>query len=735
MNNQPLYKEIKAITDLLSANRFWEAIQMIRPIIIKLNVESLSNSLEKSISTYTNILKYSLDYTNDPEKYNIYYKLARDLFELCDQMKEHVLMNSASEMWNQEQNDNIDKKSATSETTQGIIDILFTLHEKAIREQKAGSVEYELKMTDNIRKTFDIVWKTHQLKKEDSEAFSRLMTSDFPWYIKSLAVSALTISAFFHFDTDKINLLIKVYLEGEDQIWHRAAVGLFLLLMYYEKRLMFYPEIVNRIKSIPDFKVFQKHIEAIYLQFLKAQETEKITKKIQDEIIPEVMKMKTDLEDKLNLKELLSSETFEDKNPDWENVFKDSPDVYNKLEEFSMLQMEGSDVFMSAFGMLKKFDFFHYMSNWFIPFYKENILIDESLQSIKENFDVNTFIEGMERSTVLCNSDKYSFCLNIKHMPDMQKSMMLELFNMELKAMNEMANEEHKHNINAKNKVIFTQYIQDLYRFFKLYPNRKDFEDIFASTINIPDSWILQLIMDKDILKQNIAEYFFEKQYYERALPVFKILSGIEKSFEITEKIGFCYQKLGQYNEALRYYKRAELFDKNKLWLLKKIAFCHRKLGNFKEALSVYEEVNMLEPDNLVNTLYLGQLHIDLEEYDNALKYYYKVEYMENSNQKVDRPIAWCSFIIGKFDNAVKYMEKVIKKNATKDDYMNYGHMLWCKGEVKKAADMYYKSYIASGEAKDWFIYTMRNDRKYLTGKGVDEVDVSIMIDSIIMQI
>ncbi len=33
----------------------------------------------------------------------------------------------------------------------------------------------------------------------------------------------------------------------------------------------------------------------------------------------------------------------EDKNPDWENVFHDTPTLYNKLEEFSMLQLEGGD--------------------------------------------------------------------------------------------------------------------------------------------------------------------------------------------------------------------------------------------------------------------------------------------------------------------------------------------------------------------------------------------------------
>ena len=40
----------------------------------------------------------------------------------------------------------------------------------------------------------------------------------------------------------------------------------------------------------------------------------------------------------------------------------------NKLQEFTDLQMEGSDVLMGTFSMLKHFDFFRDEENWFLPF-------------------------------------------------------------------------------------------------------------------------------------------------------------------------------------------------------------------------------------------------------------------------------------------------------------------------------------------------------------------------------
>ncbi len=90
--------------------------------------------------------------------------------------------------------------------------------------------------------------------------------------------------------------------------------------------------------------------------------------------------------------------------------------------------------------------------NWFLPFYKENEYVAGTFSDVGEGFDVRQFAEGIERSNFLCNSDKYSFCLNVRHMPAFQKSTVMELFNMELKAMNEMAQDDDLINTDAKTR-------------------------------------------------------------------------------------------------------------------------------------------------------------------------------------------------------------------------------------------------------------------------------------------
>jgi len=94
---------------------------------------------------------------------------------------------------------------------------------------------------------------------------------------------------------------------------------------------------------------FKANLESTILQFIRSKETEKIQRILQDEIIPEMMKISPNLRNKLSIEGLLSEGFSEDKNPGWQEIFKDSPGLMDKMEELTEMQMEGADVFMSSF--------------------------------------------------------------------------------------------------------------------------------------------------------------------------------------------------------------------------------------------------------------------------------------------------------------------------------------------------------------------------------------------------
>jgi tetratricopeptide (TPR) repeat protein len=541
-------------------------------------------------------------------------------------------------------------------------------------------------------------------------------------------VSAVTLSLLRQFDEAKVLLLFDFFNQQDDQVWQRALAGLVTVLNMYDRRISFYPAVTEKLYALEGNKDLERNIQDLIIQFIKSKETEKITKKFQEEIVPEMIKLRPRLEDKLDLENLISESDMEDKNPDWETFFKDSPDLLSKLEEFSQLQIEGSDVFMSAFSMLKQFSFFDELINWFMPFHKDNQEVEQYFQNMKEDFDTSSFLDGLQKTAYLCNSDKYSFCLNVNRMPAVQRDAMLDMFKMEMQAMQEISKEEEILDKPVKDKMVFTQYLQDLYRFFKIHPLKNEFFDIFNMRFDLHNTHFFNILVKDPAIIRNIAEFYFSRDYYEEALEIFSEIMEDNEDYELLQKTGYCYQQLEQYGKAIEYYKKAEYFEKNKSWVLKKIAFCYRKLKQYQEALEYFKQLEALEPENLYIQTMLGRTNLDLNDYETALKYYFKVEYLQPDNHKVRRPIGWCSFLLGRFENARKYFLRIPEKAINEYDYLNLGHVEWCLGNKKSAIGYYRKALAISGRF-DWLAAEFDNDSKHLIKFGINKLDLPLMLD------
>jgi len=443
-----------------------------------------------------------------------------------------------------------------------------------------------------------------------------------------------------------------------------------------------------------------------------------------------VAKFQPKLKDKLDLDNILSDDFMEDKNPDWERVFEDAPDLLDKLQEISKLQLEGSDVFMAAFSRLKNFPFFDEMINWFRPFHTDNYIIRDALSREDKSFDADLFLDSLSQSFFLCNSDKYSFCLNIEQMPRMQKNMMLEMFRAETEGLKELQKEDDVLNKSTHTKSIYSQYIHDLYRFYKLHPLRSEFADIFKMRFDFYKSEFFKILVDDELIIRNIAEFFFEREFYEQAFEIYRSLNEKgDNSLEIFQKMGYCSQKLRNYEDALNYYKMAELYDTNRAWNIKKIALCYRNVKNYEESLKYYLEAEQLEPDNLYVQTFIGHSYLDLKDYENALKYYFKVEFLAPDNKKVLRPIAWCSFALGKLETAKKYFLKLIESEANKYDFMNLGHVEWCLGNRQAALKNYKLSINSSDNNLNLFMTGFEEDKELLIKNGVDPEEIPLMLD------
>jgi len=733
MKYKDLIRNMNLVYDYIYTRRVKDAIDSLAVMANQCQNRDLKNQLDNHFETYRNILKYSFELADDPEKEKVYTRLLKSLAELADDIREDLIVNNNLLNYSNLKNKTQLEAERTVILSDAYLEQLKSKSEMTALLEESGAKGDESQFREDrkrISDLFHLIWLTDTFQDTEIRLFSRICSSPvFPWYDKCIVVSALSLSLLRHFDSKKINLLFDFYEASEHQVWQRALTGLITGLLVYDQRLGFYPDVLQRLKAKQGDRKIEKNTETVIIQFIKAKETEKITRRIQEEILPEMMKMKSKLEDKLDLEGLIASENRDEKNPEWETFFKESPDVYHKLEEFSNLQMEGADVFLGAFAYLKRFDFFNEISNWFLPFYEANENVREALGNVKEGLDINQFAEGIERTHFMCNSDKYSFCLNVKHMPPFQKSTVIELFNMELKAMNEMVSEDEKINAEMRDKAVFTQYFQDLYRFYKLHPLKGEFSDIFALPLSMLDSQFFRTLIDNPVIIRNIGEFYFEKNNFTEALDIYERIVDKEKNYELFEKIAFCHQKLGNFQRALEFYQKAEIIDPGRLWLIYRMAWCYKRTGNFEKAIEYYQLAEKIEPENLQIQTQIGQSYMEMEAYEAALKFFFKVEYAQPDNLKIQRPIGWCSFALGKFETARKYFEKVTAAGGNKNDFMNLGHVKWCMGNKTAAIEQYKKSLAVATGDLEWFSRVMQEDSRYLMKHGIKPYDIPLMID------
>ncbi len=85
---------------------------------------------------------------------------------------------------------------------------------------------------------------------------------------------------------------------------------------FTEAGFFIYPELIKRVDLMDEIPSFREDVARIYRQMLLCQETEKIDKKMREEIIPEMLKNVSSMKNiRFGFEE--NDEENDDKNPDW----------------------------------------------------------------------------------------------------------------------------------------------------------------------------------------------------------------------------------------------------------------------------------------------------------------------------------------------------------------------------------------------------------------------------------
>jgi tetratricopeptide (TPR) repeat protein len=696
--------------------------------------------LETFSENYKTLLRYAFDGYQDPQQQSILDGLCASMLAMADELRQSML--------DRELPVKRSEKSALAgifgddpQVIAGKIEEMFFHREvkKLIEETDPGSdqkMEATMLPVRDIDNIFKFIWLAGDLSNEAVALIQQVNRSEqIEWYEKCLVVSALTLSLLNQFDPRKIYLLIEFTEAAENQVYQRALTGLVLGLIMYDQRLRFFPGVLEKLKQLTAIETLIPEIELILMQLLQARETDKITREFEEEVLPGMKKMMPRIEDKLQLNDLTEDEALEGKNPGWKDMIEEEPGLLEKIEKFSKMQMEGGDVFMSTFQLLKRFDFFNIMSNWFAPFHPGH---PEISNSFSDSGDINTrLLESLDKAFYICNSDKYSFAINFRAIPDQQRTMIVTNFEAEFAQMKEMASEEQMLDQSLITNSVFIQYIQDFYRFYKLYPYKHEFDDIFQVKIKVNDLYFYKTCFERTGFPEKIAAFYFDNDHYYDAIDVYEgIMEHNGPSNEYFEKIGYCYQKTGRFKKAVEFYRKAELYDSDRQWILKKLGWCSLKLKDYSQALVYFRDASALQPDEISLQIQVGQCYLHLKEYDQALHQYAKLRFFAPDNLKVLRPVAYCQFVLGKCDLALEVYAQILSLTSTPSAYdlMNAAHVRLCLGQRKEALHLYRQSLLQGSTGRADLIEAFEEDARYLVKNGIPVAEIPLIRDYLMFQ-
>ncbi|OJV42812.1 MAG: hypothetical protein BGO29_13390 [Bacteroidales bacterium 36-12] len=731
MNASQIESTYKSVISLLLAGKLKLAFDKTRLLVYELNRGDIKDNFEDMVRNYRFMLQYFVAGVDDPERKTIYNKQVAKLINLISTLKEELMFrNSTNFEYTQKR---YYPHKLHFQSTSALFDSLQYFHKQSelvdttISLEQSGTTQSRYNFEKLLPDLFAIYWLSTNFQEEDKAVFQKITHKDYPGIVeKCLITSALTLNLWRMFDEEKLIMLLDICQHENIQIRQRALVGLCFIYTKYDDILKFYPSIRNRLVILFDNSTITENLKNIFFLIIGTSETDKITKRMREEILPEVMKMSPIIKDKLDAENLIKSDEWGEENPEWNEILEQSG-IADKLQELTELQLEGADVYMSTFSMLKNFSFFNETSNWFLPFDPEYSAV-ESLFQNNEKSILTAFLNN----SIICNSDKYSFCLSVMQMPQTQRKMMSNSFKMESEQLEEITKDETllKPDIAARN--IARQYVQDLFRFFRINPHHTDFQDIFKLSLKMHNTTFFSLLSSSSEIKTQVAEYYFTKKLYSQAINLFsEIIQESEPSAALYQKIGFAYQQNSQIHDALQAYLKSDIILPDDVWTIKKIAFCYRIIGDFEKAIEFYKHADFLKPNQVNTKIQIAKCLVRSDKHKEALQAYMEIEQSAPDNEMVLRSISWCAFVTRNIPQAEYYLEKILSALPTNNDFLNAGHIALCKKDRKGALEFYKKSVELSDGNLQLNIDQINSDKGYLKANGVDEDEISLLLDEL----
>lgn len=697
------YKE--AVEAALSERNFHEAFRLLRVMLSADNWRQRAD-IEAAEEDYSRIMDYALSGAPDPSRQQQISALITRIYSILDLLLRENLVSEHNSLYFSV------TRTLRLRRNESLPSLLEEYAEAAGNLARlTGVTDADRRIAEDLEdRLFERVWTTVPLSFDEISAIRDFMAKDvIPLTAKSLVVGALTMSLLQFFSEPALRLLLELARpEVEQELRIRATVGAVFVMARWPQRSDTVG-VNNQLHALRDVSTWQRDVEQTVMAIIRTADVEKFSKTLQDEIIPEVMKLRPDIE--RHIKEVGFDPAEMEMNPEWEEMLEKSG-LNEKMRKLQEMQEDGGDIFFPMFRMLKTFPFFNHISHWFLPF-------TTSRRDVRDALGHDAALEVMlEETPVMCASDKYSFALSVTQIPEAQKQMLIS-----------QLGDAAAHSLagnSISDKDLIRAYIHDLYRFFHLFRRAGEFANPFKSPVNPAEIPTLAPDFKETEKVRLLGEYYFKHEHFAQALALFRTIPTPDTALH--QKMGHSLQRLGRLTEALQEYERAELLAPDSEWTLTRLARINKALGQYRKALDYYNRIETVAPDKPSTALAMGHCYLELNDLRESLHYFYKAEMLDEKSTKALRPIAWVSFLNCDYDTAQRYLHRILAELTPEPaDYLNMGHLALAQGDIREAVNYYCLSTPELSKLEKM----MADDLPLLKRAGIDISLIPLILDAI----
>lgn len=684
------------VRELIHSNNIGEALRKLRDEVKAFPGEGFSDRVEKCHTEFHYMCDFMMQGYQDPSRSRLYSDLQQRLLDLWYDIC-------------------VRKDIIESAYIKGLRKTIFS------QDTSMESLQSRLVMSTDPKEHYDALnvafialYASYHWKPQQLEEWTAFLSSPKTDAMDACCLlGAIMLSCLQHYSHHKAMCLAQTYLNATNEdVRQRAFVGAMLAMSYADDSVSV-SEIISLILSQEQSR---KSLLEMQMQMISCANADKDGTEIKKNLMPNIMR---------NQPFHITEHGIEERDDDDDCIDTGASerrmqDMEKSISQMLKMQKAGADIFFEGFSQMKRYPFFYKMSNWFMPFDLKHPDIATYISQLQNT----TFVEKITTLGPFCSSDKYSFAIAFSGVMNQMPNKIREMMNSgELGPIG-----MHKEGDDFRTpSLLRLQYLQDLFRFFRLNPIATNIHNPYLDT-SLCKAWTIAAahLSDKDLYDMCV---YLLKQHDESALS--QTLPLLLEAFK--EKNGMsCLLCQAEYDmqtksyiSAIENYNKCLAIQPNHKGCMRGIAKAYYANGDYARAAYYFDALHTLVPERLSYALNYAMSMVKEGMSSDVINELYRLEYEHPDDMTIRNTLGWALLYAGKAEQALTLYNKGI---IADDDSMtlNHAYSMLFTGNVSGAMELLSHSFTA-----EKLLENMQEERDLLRIYNYGDAEIAVLADNL----